>query len=878
MKPINFSKEPTFHYDSPQSMYDDNKQKKINGLIDYQSKIISDFMKQYGKNKDIALELPTGSGKTLVGLVIAEYIRRKYHKKVVYVCLNNQLVNQVVLEANEKYNIKAVPFTGSKENYSPTSILSYKQAEKIAVTNYSSIFNYSSYFSDDDIFYLFDDVHNASSYISNNWSVSIKKNDMLFNDLIDILKPIITENAYAHLTNDREASSDHFWIDMVPITCVDRKSRDIINLLDSLLEDSQSHIYFSWKNIRNNLSACNIFLNEDEILIRPQISPCTEIPSFAEASTRVYMSATLGKSGELEKTFGIEKINEITLSKTDKPNIGRHLFLLPDLLFKNENKDSELFKQLQGILKKGVALVNSTPEETKLAKSIQTSSPEVTIFSGHELEHKMANFRDSTNAIAILANRYDGVSFPDDFSHLELLKNLKIYENLQESFFSSRLKAAPIIEEKQITKITQAIGRCTRSANDYAIVVIEGKDVQNVLLNKQHLFEPELRAEICTGITISTSQDKLTELSEVGQLILNQQELDWQKIEHNILETRDNFNKENEDLTLYDFLKSISHLEVKFQYALWNDDTHAAIEISNTIVNKITGTKDKRLTGFLYYWKYLYFSIKLRQSSDNYSTSSVMNDFISFINNESHSISWFASLSHLLNKTASRNDISQTNDNRISLQINNIEEILNTVLANKTKTARMNYFSKQKEEILSYLQKGGGVQYEKAVQQLGLWIGLKSENTTLPSGPDPWWFIDGHTIIVSEIKILDSSTPISSKHIAEFNGHQDWLINSQEFPYIDKTMTFKNVLISNSSTLTGDAQKIILQNSLYLNSKDLFRFAQSALNTVTQIYDNYYSQGDMLWTLNTRDIISNSCLSAERIFNSLTKKLSELRA
>ena len=70
MKPINFSKEPTFNYDSPQSMYDDNKQKRINGLMDYQSKIISDFMKQYGRNKDIALELPTGSGKTLVGLVI----------------------------------------------------------------------------------------------------------------------------------------------------------------------------------------------------------------------------------------------------------------------------------------------------------------------------------------------------------------------------------------------------------------------------------------------------------------------------------------------------------------------------------------------------------------------------------------------------------------------------------------------------------------------------------------------------------------------------------------------------------------------------------------------------------------------------------------
>ncbi len=49
--------------------------------------------------KDVALQLPTGSGKTLVGLLIGEWRRRKFKDKVVYLCPNKQLVHQAVSQA-----------------------------------------------------------------------------------------------------------------------------------------------------------------------------------------------------------------------------------------------------------------------------------------------------------------------------------------------------------------------------------------------------------------------------------------------------------------------------------------------------------------------------------------------------------------------------------------------------------------------------------------------------------------------------------------------------------------------------------------------------------------------------------------------------------
>ena len=44
---------------------------------------------------DLAVELPTGTGKTLVGLLIAEWNRRNRSERVAYACPTRQLAQQV---------------------------------------------------------------------------------------------------------------------------------------------------------------------------------------------------------------------------------------------------------------------------------------------------------------------------------------------------------------------------------------------------------------------------------------------------------------------------------------------------------------------------------------------------------------------------------------------------------------------------------------------------------------------------------------------------------------------------------------------------------------------------------------------------------------
>ncbi|WP_375233948.1 DEAD/DEAH box helicase [Pseudomonas savastanoi] len=76
------------------------------------------------------MRLPTGSGKTLVGVVLAEWRRRKYGERVVYLCPTNQLVHQVATQARDFYGIDVAEFTGAKQDYLFESKNSYRQKQK----------------------------------------------------------------------------------------------------------------------------------------------------------------------------------------------------------------------------------------------------------------------------------------------------------------------------------------------------------------------------------------------------------------------------------------------------------------------------------------------------------------------------------------------------------------------------------------------------------------------------------------------------------------------------------------------------------------------------------------------------------------------------
>src|SRR5690348_12186041 len=96
---------PSGATDSPEELFHtlSGRAKSHGYLRGPQQDALRDYMKCQ-KARDVAFELPTGSGKTLVGLLIAEWYRRRSKSRAAFVTLTNQLAAQVIEEA-ERLNI-----------------------------------------------------------------------------------------------------------------------------------------------------------------------------------------------------------------------------------------------------------------------------------------------------------------------------------------------------------------------------------------------------------------------------------------------------------------------------------------------------------------------------------------------------------------------------------------------------------------------------------------------------------------------------------------------------------------------------------------------------------------------------------------------------
>jgi hypothetical protein len=89
-------------------------------------------------------------------------------------------------------------------------------------------------------------------------------------------------------------------------------SADLSNL-DAALARLPEPYKFEFTMIRSGLAACCVYVSYGGIQIRPIIPPTYENHVFARAKQRIYLSATLGSGGELERAFGRPEIVRMPL-------------------------------------------------------------------------------------------------------------------------------------------------------------------------------------------------------------------------------------------------------------------------------------------------------------------------------------------------------------------------------------------------------------------------------------------------------------------------------------------------------------------------------------------------------------------------------------
>lgn len=828
-------KREVFSYSSPQDMYQDNKLKKIMGPLDYQTAMLDLYIKNMEK-RTVALELPTGSGKTLVGLLIGEYRRRKNKEKILFLCPTNQLVHQVVEQANLKYGLKAIAFCGKQKDYSPKDKSSFLMSEALGVTTYSSFFALNSFFKDVDVL-IMDDVHSCEDYIISNWTIQIDSETTIFTEIAELLKNCISEVDYKYLLEEEYLPDVASWCNMLPMPLALNKLDELQLILQHGIESGTSNFY-AYSRISENLQECNIYIANRKILIRPWIAPTMSFKAFADAKQRILMSATLGRSGELERITGIEKICRLPIvNDWDKKGLGRKFFTFPDLSL-GEDEQGEVVMALQNLCKKSVFLVPDS-QSAKAIKGFYTEHiSSAKIFEAKDIEESKQSFVDCPEGTAILANRFDGIDFSDDASRLLFIWNLPKTTNLQERFLITRMGASKLYAERIRTRIIQAVGRCSRNPSDFSIVCVIGDSIQNNLTKQEKIkqFPPELRAEIQFGLENSVDYSTVKDVIEQARDFLDRNE-NWQEAEEYIVDLRNDYWDEIDEVEkqVNDKLQKSAVLELKFQYSLWKKDYKAAFGFACDIIGVLNAPV---LSGYKCFWNYMAGCMAFylfQQGQSEYRTSGIQ--YLEEALKENISIRWLSGLSEKL-FCAENKDIEE-NDFFFDC-VERLENVF-TLLPTAQK------LEKRIKKILDDLNSLDGKVFERGHKELGELLGYISHDPSSTGAPDPYWIINENNVVVSEDKIYEEKEQIKSipiSDVSEAGRHCVWILEHEK--RILKDANIYTVLITNSTSIEDDA-RIYADNLYYVYRKDYVSWAVKALTVIRRVWNTYTDGGEMAW-------------------------------
>ena len=842
--------------DDPEALFRDLRRKTVPGLLSHQADVLRSYIAVHTKYPDIALQLPTGSGKTLVGLIIAEWRRRKYGERVVYLCPTRQLVNQVAQQAAAKYGIDLHAFTGSRAQYDAVASADWQSAAAIAVTTYSSLFNTNPFFVDPNLIIL-DDAHSAENYVSAFWSLLIEKSkpdqQPIFAALAGVVSRLLPSSDKSRLAGDSENAADQQWVEKLPTPVFQAVAPEIVALLDEHTKNTK--LRHPWSLLRDSLHACHLYISRRAILIRPLIPPSNTHPPFAGARQRLYMSATLGAGGDLERVTGRQPIHRIPVPLGwDKQGIGRRFFVFPKRAL--DDAEAERFA-MEAIKLAGRALYlvpdDRSADKTRAAIALAVACP---VFDAAQLEASKTPFIQCDKAVAIVANRYDGIDLVDDDCRLLLADGLPGGANLQEKFFVLRVTAQLLLDDRILTRLVQGFGRCTRSPNDYAAVVVLGESLNGYLFKKERreFFHPEIQAELEFGL----EQSKGAIADELLEYLRHffEQNGDWDGAEKAIVSLRAGLTQHT--LAATKELADAAPAELSYQYALWNGDYLAALEQCRAVIGKLNHTD---LRGYRALWLYLAGSSAwLAHKAGRMDRDEIAKDYFRKAQAAAPVLRWLVGLS--TDKTASTAVVS------IEPRVTAMIERLEMVLENMGTIHDRKYDAEETAILNLLLQNSDGKAFESGHKRLGDLLGYSAGSSSEDAAPDPWWIADDSLCLVFEDNAEGNpKTVFSVSKARQAALHPDWIRSS--CPQLLEAEII-GILITPCTRTTKGALPF-LKHVHYWHLDDFRTWMKNALQTLRDVRRDFPGPGNLAWRTATAEKLRGANISPLELMQMLAK-------
>lgn len=425
--------------------------------------------------RNTIIKMNTGSGKTIVGLLILQSCLNEGKGPAVYVVPDRYLVNQVCEEA-KKLNIRAV---SDRDDYF------YSTNQAILVTTIHALVNGHSVFGMRATqnypigSILLDDVHACMGTISSQFSIKIPGNDLLYNQIVSIIKQdwmSYDSTSYVNIVESQDPSK----IFLLPFWIWQQKSSDIYRLLKNrdTSDDKNTFIYFSLPLLEGDFQLCNCTITSNCIEITPPGIAISKIQSFEFAQRRIFMSATLADDSVFISTLGL---NQADLTNIITPvyanDIGDRLLLFPSQL-NSQIPDEDIRAKICELSQQ----YNTVVIVPSYARA-HFWQPVCNILADSDhLTQTVASLKHQHVGLVVLVNRYDGIDLPDDACRILVIDGLPPLKSKYDQYVESINPTSQLLLREQIQRIEQGMGRGVRSSNDSCCVIFMGNQLSDILL------------------------------------------------------------------------------------------------------------------------------------------------------------------------------------------------------------------------------------------------------------------------------------------------------------------------------------------------------------------------------------------------------------
>ena len=772
--------------------------------------------------KDLVIKMNTGSGKTVVGLLILKSCLNEGKSPAVYVVPDNYLVEQVANEAKDL----GIEVTKDADSYR------FLSGKAILIINIYKLVNGKSVFGigDEGIkinigSIIIDDAHACLDTIEEQFTLTIDSKNPAYQEIYQCFKESLRSQCPIKEAEIDNGEPDAYM--QVPFWSWQDKYKDVANIL-SKAKDSDD-IKFKWSLIKKSLALSRCVLSSNKIEISPHCIPIDIIPSVINASRKIFMTATLVDDSILSSHFGIteESINKAVIPNT-AGDIGDRMIILPQVINTDLTDDQikDFCKSISQIV--NVVVIVPSEERSKYWK------PEANlILNKNNLYTGVARLKKEKVGLTVLVNRYDGIDLPKDACRFLVIDGLPVAKRLIDKVEQVILMGSSRKTVQLVQKIEQGMGRGVRSSDDYCVVFLMGRNLTSQLAGgAMDKFSPGTKAqiELSENISEQIQGGDISQIRETIMYCLHRNE-EWVSASKGVLASLSYETSSKPDLITIAQRKA-------YDFAYINNYTRATDELTK-VVNKVG---DKPLKSYLKQCLAEYINLYDKKEAQKTLMSAAADN--STITKPIAGISYHKLESKAMDQARTcKNYLQEKFDdpNKIVIEINGLLE----TLIFKPETANI---------------------FEESLKRIAKYIGFNSQRPEAEygRGPDVLWELGELSYFVIECKNGAIVNTICKGYCDQLTGSSEWFINNY-----DSTCRYTPILIHPSITFEFDASpkagvRIINEEKLELLRENIRQFINS-LCSENKINDDKSIRERLLYYKLTNDKFCETYTSSFKI-------------